>query len=558
MKKTLTLTKVIVKSSFNTMTNSKKKRKSNNKLNVIGIIALYIILSVSIFLMSKDLLKMFIEMGKEKSIINLVFLATTVYILIIATLTVPSIFYFSKDIEHLLSLPLRSEEILFAKTIATYINMLLGISFIMIPFGITYQYVVSPPLYFLLFYFVGMLILPVIPMAISIGVVVLIFRLIPKVNNKDVFTYITSLFMIVFIIGINLISTGDNSFVSGLIEGDLGVTQIISILIPTIDILANAISNSNVLYLVYGALFSGGFLLAVIKLVSSTYFKGAIGISEGSKKHRSKIVKTNKLNKKISSQTFTILKTDFVNILRTPTFMINYLMPILILPIFAGMPILIGIKSGEIPKDMIDELTLMVQAGINEIDLITMIPFAIIGSFAITFLMGSLSSITSTSISREGNRIKAYKVMPISMLTVINAKLILGIILVSIFPLFSLISLSIIFKLNIVIVLISLITILIAAVFSNVLDIITDIFYPKLSWDNETQAIKQNFLTIIPVFGSFAILGLFISIFVFFKNNQLLSTILILVLSIILTAVIYEIVIKIFGLKNLDKAIEEI
>lgn len=558
MKKTLTLTKVIVKSSFNTMTNSKKKRKSNNKLNVIGIIALYIILSVSIFFMSKDLLKMFIEMGKEKSIINLVFLATTVYILIIATLTVPSIFYFSKDIEHLLSLPLRSEEILFAKTIATYINMLLGISFIMIPFGITYQYVVSPPLYFLLFYFVGMLILPVIPMAISIGVVVLIFRFIPKVNNKDVFTYITSLFMIVFIIGINLISTGDNSFVSGLIEGDLGVTQIISILIPTIDILANAISNSNVLYLVYGALFSGGFLLAVIKLVSSTYFKGAIGISEGSKKHRSKIVKTNKLNKKISSQTFTILKTDFVNILRTPTFMINYLMPILILPIFAGMPILIGIKSGEIPKDMIDELTLMVQAGINEIDLITMIPFAIIGSFAITFLMGSLSSITSTSISREGNRIKAYKVMPISMLTVINAKLILGIILVSIFPLFSLISLSIIFKLNIVIVLISLITILIAAVFSNVLDIITDIFYPKLSWDNETQAIKQNFLTIIPVFGSFAILGLFISIFVFFKNNQLLSTILILVLSITLTAVIYEIVIKIFGLKNLDKAIEEI
>ncbi|NLC55155.1 MAG: hypothetical protein GX769_04655 [Erysipelothrix sp.] len=558
MKKIFSLTKVMLKSSFSTMAVVKQKKKHASKINLIAVILLYSIISTSMFLTSQDILKLFVKLNQEALVIDLVFLAASLYILVIGIATVPTIFYFSKDLENLLAMPLKSDEILFAKTFTTYITILVGSSFVLIPFGISYQMIANPPLIFLLYYILAFLILPLLPMAIAITFVVLIFRFIPKFNNKDLFTYVTSFLMIAIIFGINFSSIGNSNLLDDIMTGDSNLTLAITTLIPTIKILSQAVNDFNFFKIIFGLVLSMIFLGLMVKLLAKTYFKGAIGVSTTSKKRRPQKLKKYRMDKKISSPVFTILKTDFKNILRTPVFMINYYLPVLIVPFFSVIP-LIGILSSEqFSTEMIADLILAVQVGLNEIELAVILPYAIIGSFVFSFFLSSMSTITSTSISREGERMEFYKSMPIKMMTVINSKLLLGIVSSLAVPLITLTLLAFALKLKVIIIISALIALIIAAVFSNTLGIVLDVFYPKLVWDNETQAIKQNFLTIVPIFGSFLIIGLFVFIFNQFKNDQLLAAVLILLLAVLLSFVIYQYVIKHFGVKRLDKAIERI
>lgn len=559
MKKILSLTNIMVKTTFQGLASAKNKNsKAKSILGVIGVIALYLYLFVIVFFMSKDLLELFVEMGQQKLIINLVMIAASVYILLIAVLTIPSVFYFSKDLETLLPMPIKPLEILVAKTATTYLNLLLGISFILLPFGIAFQIIVSPPVHFLFFYLIASLIVPIVPLAVAVAVVVLIFTFIPKVNNKDMFTYFTSILMVAFIFGINFFTLGSENFINEIISGQSGIAQTINSFIPTVGLLTNAVNSSNIILLILVLLVSLGILYLVVSLFSSIYFNGAIGITETSKKRKNYKVKQNDVGKQISSKLSTLVRTDIKNILRTPAFAINYLLPLVLLPVFFLIPVISVFTSAEFS---VGEAKVLLDTGrevINSIGITTLMPFVIVGSFAFTFFMASLSSVTLTAISREGERMVFYKSLPIRMMLVINAKLLIGIVLSIIMPTIILIGIAFLLRPSFVLVIIALITIFIAAVFSNVFDIVLDVYKPKLIWDNENQAIKQNFLTIIPIFSSFLLLGLFIFVFTFFSNSQLVTSILLLVLSLIFTVLIYKIVIEKNGLKHLDKAIEKL
>ncbi len=150
-----------------------------------------------------------------------------------------------------------------------------------------------------------------------------------------------------------------------------------------------------------------------------------------------------------------------------------------------------------------------------------------------------------------------YKSLPVAMMSIIDAKILIGIILSVTIPLIVLIGVTIIFSLNIVVVLLSLITIILTATFSSVFDIVVDVYKPKLVWDNENQAIKQNFMIMIPMFSSMLMLGIFIFVFVT-VSNQILSTSLLLVILPILSYLVYNILIKKYGLTYLDRAIEKV
>lgn len=195
---------------------------------------------------------------------------------------------------------------------------------------------------------------------------------------------------------------------------------------------------------------------------------------------------------------------------------------------------------------------------INSMDLSVLIPYVIIGSFVFTFFISSTSSITLTAFSREGERMEFFKSLPIEMMTIIKAKIIMGSIISLIMPTIVLIAITIILKPNVVLLIVSLVTVVISAVFSNVFDIIVDVYKPKLVWDDETQAIKQNFMTIIPVFTSFFIIGIFVAAFVFLNNNRLLFSIALLLILLAASYFIFKVVIEKYGLKHLDKAIEKI
>ena len=558
MKKIISLTKVMLKSSFTGFSSSKKKKSKLKKvLGVLGIIALYAYLSVVVFFLAKDLIEVFYNLKQTTTLINLLFTAASFYGLVIAILSIPAVFYFSKDIETLLPMPIRSFDILIAKTFTTYVSLLVSLSFILIPFLVAYQIVVSASFSFILLFLLAYFIIPIIPLALALILVILLFTFIPKINNKDLFTYFSSFLSIGIILAINSLTLGDAGFLENLTSANSDLVANISTFLPSVAFLAEGVVNSNILLVIAVLLLSLFLIFIVSKLISPLYFKGAIGISESNSKKKSKR-KVKKSSGKINSRIKSFIYTDTKNILRTPAFAINYFLPLLILPIFFAFPIITIFTSGEV--SMAEFTSLMNEASviINSMDLSVLIPYVIIGSFVFTFFISSTSSITLTAFSREGERMEFFKSLPIEMMTIIKAKIIMGSIISLIMPTIVLIAITIILKPNVVLLIVSLVTVVISAVFSNVFDIIVDVYKPKLVWDDETQAIKQNFMTIIPVFTSFFIIGIFVAAFVFLNNNRLLFSIALLFILLAASYFIFKVVIEKYGLKHLDKAIEKI
>ncbi len=233
--------------------------------------------------------------------------------------------------------------------------------------------------------------------------------------------------------------------------------------------------------------------------------------------------------------------------------MINYILPLLILPVVFIFPAINAMTSEGFVWADLNGYRLEAQAFIKSVETLQMLAYVIIGSFSITFFMSALSSISATAISREGERMVFYKSLPISMMLLIRAKLIIGISLSLFMPIIILIVGIILLRPSIILIIAALLTIFIVAIYSNVFDIVFDVYKPKLVWDDETQAIKQNFVSIIPIFSSFLIIGF--SLFVFFQlaKFQLLISILILIVLVALTYFLYSVVIEKNGLKKLDQ-----
>ena len=205
---------------------------------------------------------------------------------------------------------------------------------------------------------------------------------------------------------------------------------------------------------------------------------------------------------------------------------------------------------------MLKQLLVMARQALSVINGLKLVPFLIFFSFIITYSLSSLSTITSTAISREGEAMQTYKSMPVSLLNVVNAKIILGMIVGGIFPVSLAILVSILLRLNIIAVIIIFASIFVALAFSNTSDIVFDMVKPKLEWDDEIQAVKQNFIAVIPMFLSFGVTGLLI--FVILSFNTLYSSVFILVFAAIMTIFNYKVMIEKYAMKQLDKAIQKL
>lgn len=551
MSKILSLTKVMLKNTnFGLETNKKKKKKWQKTLAFFGLLALFLLLAFAVYFLSKDILIALQTQALETFSIQLVMVALSIYLLVTGVITVPIIFYFSKDVENLLALPLKPFEILSAKAITSYFNLLLGASFLVIPFGIAYQAIIQPNLIFIFFYLMAFLILPIIPLALSIAVIVILFTLLPKINNKDLFTYASSILMLIVIFASNLTSINSGQDVTQAVLENVSLLDGVARFLPGLGLLITAVSEFNILALLGSLLLSLALGIGLLYGISRLYFKGALSAQVSSRKKKKKKTGKNKQKPQLQS----LIKTDLRNILRTPSLAINYFLPLVLMPAFIFVPLALSSNAEDI--QMFRDLGLLARELIKDLDGLTLTPILIIAGFMGTYGLSSFTTLTSTSISREGEAMQTYKSMPLDLMTLVKAKIILGMMAGAIIPLIITLVVSIFLRLNIIAVIIILISIFLALIFSNTSDIILDLMKPKLLWDDETQAVKGNFLSIVPMLASFAVFAFFV--FIFIKFNTLYSALFVLILSAAISVFNYKIIIEKFAIEKLDKAIQSL
>jgi len=184
-------------------------------------------------------------------------------------------------------------------------------------------------------------------------------------------------------------------------------------------------------------------------------------------------------------------------VFRSPTVFMNCVLIAFIMPIILGASFIPLMNSGELTEiiDLIDFTNPRVAS------------MALVAMCAIGLFMGGMASVAATAISREGNNFFIMKYLPVSYSTQLNAKAVSGLIILLPAFLFMIIPIQIVLGAPIWLFACGVLLALPGMVIVNYLGLYIDLVRPKLTWDNEQAAVKQNLNSMIPMFGSWVVAG---------------------------------------------------
>ena len=307
--------------------------------------------------------------------------------------------------------------------------------------------------------------------------------------------------MFLNVLGINILAgsaskVSQQSLVDMLTRGHNSLIGIFGYVIPNIRFGIAAIVNIDFVQLLIYIILVATISVLFVVLAQFVYFRGAIGVNETSanrKRLKSKdYVKSTVSGNVLITYTMKELKLLF----RTPIYFLNCVSTVILLPLILGGSMLtqLGKGSGEIST-----LIKSIPWGTPQLAL-----YVLAAGAALGWMMSSLNLITPTAISREGQNVYFMKFIPMPYFTQLLAKVFSGLIISMVGILCFLVPIAWFIKLPLNLTLIALVAAILTAVFMNFLGMIADVLHPKLVWEQEASAVKQNLnalFTMIPALG---------------------------------------------------------
>lgn len=444
--------------------------------------------------------------------------------------------YFTGDIENLLPLPLKPREIVGAKIASIFcaesLVQLLVIFFSVIGFffalGLSFKN--------FLLGILGMITLPMIPIIYCSIISLLIMNFTRFIKNKETIRKVGLVFVLavlmLFVYFLGALQNFDlELYIEGFVNGDQTFLHVMRGILPHINLFIDILVTGSIRSLLLYILVNIGFIVVLLGLADVCYFKGVVGLS--SKDTESKKSSSNILNNiKVENPTNSYFKKEIFTLFRTSSYFLNCILINFIWPIFVYV-----ICKLKFPNLTLSKLKNLVTSTDNN-TLIIIFMFVI----GVSILLPALNSIASSSFSREGKNFYFMKYIPMDYSSQVYVKLLVSFIIAFIgVNVFSLIFYLVI-GLKVSTAFIFLIISFLAILFICSLGIIIDSINPKLVWDDELNALRENS-------NNFIVMG--ISIFVFivlaglcyllYKSFGLaLAFTSILLILILLNAIVYD------------------
>lgn len=492
MSKLLMLAKILLKNGSSDLGKGKKGKTTKTIFMsiILALCFLPMILGFTAFLSNGyDLLA---PMKQEGIIIGFTIAIISLTIFFFGFFYVVNAFYFSKDIENLLPLPLAPFEILGAKFLVVlayeYITEAVFFFPIIIMFGIKS----SAGAIYCIYSVIIFLLLPVVPLVVVSLINMIIMRFTNIGKNKERFKLIGGIVGLFAGLGLNIYiqrfaqaSMQPEQITKVLISGNNSLAGVTTKIFPGTNLSVNSILYCNSLKgLIYMILFLLVTVLAFtlfLLIGEELYFKGVIGVSEVSSK-RKKISSIEMEKVTVQSSVIKAYSIKELKLLfRTSIYFMNCILMNFLLPLIILFSILVQSKSSASFK----EIGKFVNLGTYNNTILA-------GAFAYLIFISTSNAITATAISREGENLYVCKYIPVSYTKQIIGKVIPGIIMSLVGMIMTFIPLIVVFKFRLYLISIILITGILAIFFSNLTGILVDLNFPKLHWDNEQKAVKQN------------------------------------------------------------------
>lgn len=525
MSKLFILTKILLKNNDNPFESGfNKKRKFGM---IILLILCFLPLALGFAASTISSYDTLAKLNLQGALLGSNLVISCIVMIVFGFFYIMSVFYFSKDIDTLLPLPLKPYEILGAKLAIIILFEYFVELVTLLPTLIGFCYKGGDAI-FIIYGIIIFLTLPIIPIIVCSLIIMLIMSFTDFAKDKDRFKFLSGIVGIVLAILINIFMrkvSGPNAIITSL-KDNSNIINKVTTAFPSTKLAALSLLNSRnisgLLNLLIFLIISALALIIFVIAAQSLYFKGAIGISESSSKGKKlsdrEFSKSSNQNSKLRSYVIKEWKLLF----RTPAYLQNCVLGGVILPPI--MLLIILFSNGDMSKNLSMPMNnIFLSAAAN-----------------ILLFSTSLNMICATAISREGEGFFIIKYLPISYREQILAKVLLGIIVSIVSDILILIVGTIVFKINFLMIIMLAITSIIGIIFYSFLGIFIDLKFPKLDWDNEAKAVKQNFNGLIVIVALLVTSALTVIIPIILNLNLIITFILLIIVYSVLAFLTYN------------------
>ena len=512
--KVLSLSKVILKNSFQNMETAKEvnsNKKSKSMIVLYVFLFLYLAGIVGVF--SNSLISELLKIHQEKMFLGVILLGIAGFVLIQTIFSAINLLYYSKDNEYILPLPLKPSQIVIAKTNVLLVTEYFIVAILgLIPLSIYGILTYANILYYIEMVIV-LLIFPIIPVLISSLLVLIVMSFAKFTKNRNRFQLIATILILVIVFVASFAMGNTDSSPEELVQMVMkanGMVELVKNAFPTLGMAIESLTNINietqllniVLLITTTAVIYALYLLVGQKL----YLKGAVGNLSSGKKNKKKI------DEKKAFKNSTIFKTyvgkEFKTLLRNPIFFMQCVLPAILFPILIiGMTIL-GI-NGESNGQTVDFASMFT----NKTSIYIGVGILCVIQFFLMFIY-----ISATAISRDGQNAVFMKYIPVKYMKQIDYKVMPNIIMTSVMSIITVIIAGILIKADILYLLLILITSIIMGVFQSYILIIVDLKKPKLEWNSEYAVVKQNMNLIWPAVSGLVSITVLIILAIMLEN----------------------------------------
>jgi len=428
--------------------------------------------------LSVSLYNSFSQIGQAELTFTTMFFITSMAILFLSFSALIHLFYYSKNTGFLLTLPIKENIIIFSRLAVQYIYSLVISAVFLIPCLAVIYMNQGIGIISILGGLIVLALTPLIPLLISTLLIVLIMNKASKFVSKRAITIITNVILIAFILGIQMIiirQTESSDFILDLLLKDSGLLYYFGLRFPP-SVWATRMIDGSILNAVF-YLGLNGILLALSSVLIAPLVRSSLqDFQQGESK-----VKSKKGKMVQSSQLKALVNRNIAIVMKTPAFLMNVAILVILPFIIVG----INMISGQFSIAQMQQL-LVDFANSNYA---VYIPLILAGIYIAPAFMGSFAA---TAITREGKFLWQVRVVPVSAELDIKARII-SCFIFSIIGVIILIPITfMVLPVSIFQIVFALVLTLIAIIIMLQIDILIDINRPILDWNSPTQAIKNN------------------------------------------------------------------
>ena len=533
MRKFWTLMRVQLKSGAIATTDGTTKQWKKLLLYLVLLVCMLptLVLIAMLFYYGFDYMRLLDQAGY---LMNVGFLMTAVIIFLFSIFAIPSVYYFSKDIDHLLVLPIKPEVILTSKLAVCIVYEYLFAAAVLVPMYISFILQIGFSFLSFLCFLIIFFTLPIYPLVLSSVLTMVIMRFVPFFNNRDRFNLIGGIIVVAAALGLSFwmqtMETEDMSAVlMALMDGNNSLMQFGTMLFPFVPSAALSCFHGDLLQLLLYLGITAISLVVFLICGKLLYFKGAIGGSETS--HSRHTFDQKQLSESRHHSVFrTYLIKEFKILFRTPVFFTNCVLTALLMPIILTVAVYTSLQG----MDLRAFITPQLLESIPNLWCYVLVISFLVGSF-----MGGINMISSTAISREGTNAYFMKFIPVPVETQAFAKAACGIIISAVSGWLLLIPLHLVLSYPIYLDLIFVVGSLVSVIMTNLFGILIDLLRPKLVWEQEAAAVKQNLNGVISILLSFLLAAVCFGLLYIGWDQVLLIAIGLLVIQIVLSFLLY-------------------